>query len=34
VSVPVILLGERLIETVVKILVVGENNVAADIVEL
>ena len=31
---PIIFLGQRLVEAIVKILVVGENNVAADIVEL
>lgn len=34
VSVPVIILGKRLVETVVEVLVVGEDDVAANIVEL
>lgn len=33
-GVPVILLGQSLVEAVVEILVVGEDNMAADIVEL
>ena len=33
-GVPVILLGESLVDAVVEVLVVGENNVAADIVKL
>lgn len=32
--VPVGLLGERLVDAVVEVLVVGKDNVAADIVEL
>jgi hypothetical protein len=31
---PVILLGEGLVEAVVEVLVVGEDDVATDIVEL
>ena len=31
---PVILLGESLVDAVVEVLVVGEDNVATDIVEL
>jgi hypothetical protein len=34
VGVPVLLLGEGLVDAVVEVLVVGENNVTADIVEL
>jgi len=34
VVVPVGLFGEGLVDAVVEVLVVGENNVAADIVEL
>jgi len=34
VVVPVVLLGEGLVDTVIEVLVVGEDNVAADIVEL
>jgi hypothetical protein len=34
VSVPVIVLGESLVDTVVEVLVVGEDNVATDIVQL
>jgi hypothetical protein len=32
--VPVVLLWQCLVDTVVEVLVVGEDNVAADIVEL
>lgn len=31
---PVVLLGQRLVDAVVEVLVVGEDDVAADIVEL
>lgn len=34
VSIPVILLGQRLVDAVVEVLVVGEDDVAADVVEL
>jgi hypothetical protein len=34
VGVPVIILGESLVDTVVEVLVVGEDNVATDVVEL
>jgi hypothetical protein len=34
VGVPVVIFGKGLVDTVVEVLVVGENNVAADIVEL
>lgn len=34
VGVPILLLGEGLIDAVVEVLVVGEDNVTADIVEL
>jgi hypothetical protein len=34
VGVPVIILGESLVDAVVEVLVVGEDNVATDIVEL
>ena len=34
VSVPVILLGKGLVDAVVKVLVVGEDDVTTDIVEL
>jgi hypothetical protein len=34
VSVPVIVLGESLVDAVVEVLVVGEDNVATDIVQL
>lgn len=34
VSVPIVVLGEGLVDTVVKVLVVGEDDVAADVVEL
>jgi hypothetical protein len=34
VSVPVIILGEGLVEAIVEILVVGEDNVATDVVKL
>jgi hypothetical protein len=33
-SVPVLLLWERLINTVVEVFVVGEDDVSADVVEL
>lgn len=33
-SVPVIVLGEGLVDAVVEVLVVGENNVATDVVQL
>ena len=32
--VPVVLLGEGLVDAVIEVLVVGEDNVAADIVKL
>lgn len=31
---PVVLLGQSLVETIIKVLVVGEDNVTADIVQL
>lgn len=34
VGVPIVVLGEGLVDAVVKVLVVGENDVAADVVEL
>jgi hypothetical protein len=34
VGVPVIVTGESLVDAVVEVLVVGEDNVAADIVKL
>ena len=34
VSVPVLLLGEGLVDAVIEVLVVGEDNVAADVVQL
>jgi hypothetical protein len=34
VVVPVVLLGEGLVDAVIEVLVVGEDNVAADVVEL
>jgi hypothetical protein len=34
VSVPVIILGESLIDAVVEVLVVGEDDVTTDVVEL
>lgn len=33
-GVPVLILGESLIDTIVEVLVVGEDDVTADIVEL
>lgn len=33
-SVPVIVLGEGLVDAVVEVLVVGEDNVATDVVQL
>jgi hypothetical protein len=34
VSVPVLVLGEGLVDAVIEVLVVGEDNVATDIVQL
>jgi hypothetical protein len=34
VGVPVLLVGKRLIDTVVEVFVVGEDDMAADVVEL
>jgi hypothetical protein len=34
VVVPVVLLGEGLVDAVIEVFVVGEDNVAADVVEL
>lgn len=33
-GVPVLVLGERLVDAVIEVLVVGEDNVATDIVQL
>jgi hypothetical protein len=34
VGVPVVLLGQRLVDAVVEVLVVGEDDMATDVVEL